>query len=344
MNAWQRVMGTLAGTPTDRTPTIAVLSAYGAKLTQVELPSLFQNSALYVAGQEAAQEILGLDMVMTPFEYSAMAEAFGAEIAWFSHQPPNVKRPAARSVEQALGIAAPSHLRTERLAVSLEAARLLHQRYAEQVPIFTPIPSPAGLCVLILGMEGWLEGLLFDSANALLLMERVAPFLLELANAHLEAGVNGIILTEAMTPAEILPRNLLETLILPSLSSFMGQIRGPIVFSSTGGSIGHVLDLVPTLPGVAGVSLGSRDDLKMARETLGASMLLLGNIDNVAFPGHSPEAMFERCMTTLNQSAGKGPFILSNSGGDIPLATKPETLLAMKEACMAHANCQHLPG
>jgi uroporphyrinogen decarboxylase len=338
MNAWERVMGTLAGTPTDRIPAIAVLSAYGAKLTEVELPRLFQDSGCYMAGQVAAQEILGLDMVMTPFEYCAMAELFGAEVAWFSHQPPNVKRPGARSVLEALAIPLPSSPQSGRLVVSLEVAHQLHQRYAGKVPIFMPLPSPAALCVLILGMEGWLESLLFDTENALLLMERLAPFLIELANTHLESGVNGVILTEAMAPAEILPRNLFESLILPSLRNFTSQIRGPVVFHQTGGSIRHVVDLAPSLHGVVGVAPGAHDDLERVRETLGPSMLLLGNIDNLSFPRLSPDAMREKCLLTLSQASGKGPFILANSGGDIPLATKMQTILAMKEACIAHAN------
>jgi uroporphyrinogen decarboxylase len=330
-------MGTLLGNPTDRTPAVAVLSAYGAKLTHVELPRLFQDSACYVAGQDAVQEILGLDMVMTPFEFSAIAEVFGAEVVWFAHQPPNVKRPGARSVTEALANPLPPPLRSGRLVVSLEVAHLLHKRYAEQVPVFMPLPSPSALCALILGMEGWIESLLFDTEKAVLLMKRMTPFLLELANAHLQAGVNGIILTEAMASAEILPRNLLEPLILPSLRDFMQEIRGPILFHHSGGSIGHMVGLIPSLPGVAGVSLGACDDLVEARKILGHSMLLLGNIDNLSFPRSSPEEMHKRCLHTLLQSSGKGPFILANSGGDIPLATRPATLLAMKEACTEHA-------
>ena len=37
MNAYQRVMNTLQGLPTDRVPVFAVLGAYGGRLTQNRL-------------------------------------------------------------------------------------------------------------------------------------------------------------------------------------------------------------------------------------------------------------------------------------------------------------------
>lgn len=45
MNSWIRVMHTLAGRPTDRVPVLAVLGAYGGRLTGTDLRTLYSDAA-----------------------------------------------------------------------------------------------------------------------------------------------------------------------------------------------------------------------------------------------------------------------------------------------------------
>ena len=76
MNSYQRVMGTLTGQPVDRLPVFAVLGAYGAKLTGVDLRTLFSDASAYVAGQQALQREFGFDLVMTAFDVQYHCRGF----------------------------------------------------------------------------------------------------------------------------------------------------------------------------------------------------------------------------------------------------------------------------
>jgi uroporphyrinogen decarboxylase len=329
MNAYQRVMNTLQGKPVDRVPVFAVLGAYGGRLTGTDLRTLYSDIAAYVTGQRAVQEAFGLDMVLAPFDYSAIVEAFGGEVVWFDEQPPNLKRPSVTSAAAALALPLPDPLRTGRLPFIVQATQQLSAIYLEQVPVFAALPGPVALPALIMGLEAWLETLLFDEAAAQQLLEYCGDFFVTWANTLLEAGATALIVTEGMASAEVSPRSLFAEKMMPHLHSMFARVRGPMVFHHTGGRINPILDLLPGLPGLAGVVVSSRDDLAEARQCLGPELLLLGNLDNLGFPAASAAEIRERSLTCLCAAVPGGPFILANSGADIPLSTPQENLRAM---------------
>ena len=111
-----------------------MLGAYGGRLAGIELPTLYREAEAWVAGQEAVQSAFGLDMVLGPFDFSAIAEAFGGEAAFFRDQPPNMRRPAAQSATQALGLPLPEPEEAGRLPFILEATRRLAELYRDRCP------------------------------------------------------------------------------------------------------------------------------------------------------------------------------------------------------------------
>ncbi len=337
MNSYQRVMNTLTGQPVDRLPVFAVLGAYGGKLTNTDLRTLFSDAYAYVAGQQAVQSAFGFDLVMTPFIYTAISEAFGGETAWSDSQVPNMKRPGARSAAEALSLPLPDPHRVGRLPVVLEATRQLADIYKEQVPIIGVLPGPGIMPSLIIGMEHWIETVLFDQELAQKLLDHTAPFFVSWANALLAAGADCLVITEGMASAEIAPRTLFAERFLPLLKSTFPQINGPKVLHHTGGRINHNLDLLPGLDGLVGVAVGSKDDLAEARRLIGPDLNLIGNLDNLTMPAASAADVYEMSMARLRTAAPSGHYILANAGADIPLATPPENLRAMLAAGVAYS-------
>lgn len=332
MNSYQRVMNTLGGEPVDRLPVFATLGAYGGKLTGTDLRTLFSDASAYVAGQKALQEEFGFDLVMTAFDYSAIAEAFGGEVAWSADQVPNVKRPAVRRAADALSLPLPDVLTTARLPVIVETNRRLADLYKGRVPIISVLPGPCILPALLVGIDQWMEAALFDQGLARKLLDYTAPFLVSWANALLDAGADCLAFTEGMATSEIAPRDMFAGQFLPHLRAVFARIHAPKVISSTGGSMNHVLDLLYGLDGVAGVIAGSKDDLAEARRLLGPDLTIIGNLDNLAMPAASPEEVYETSLARLRIAAPSGHYILGTAGGDIPQATPPGNLRAMLAA------------
>lgn len=338
MNAYQRVMNTLQGLPTDRAAVFAVLGAYGGKLTQTDLRTLYSDAAAYVAGQRAVQETFGLDLVLATFDYSAIVEAFGGEVAWFADQAPNMKQPAASDASSALALPMPDPQRTARLPVILEAARQLVKIYREQVPVFAAVPGPCVLPTLVVGIEGWMETLLFDEAASRKVLDRTGEFFTAWANALLEAGVTALITTESMASAEMVPRKLFAERLLPHLRSMFGQVQGPMVFHHGGGQVRHILDLLPGLPGLVGVVVSSKDDLAESRRLIGPDLTLVGNLDNLSLQVASAAEVYRWSLACLQTAAPGGRYILSHSAADVPMSTPPENLRAMVEASKTYAD------
>ena len=336
MNSYQRVMGTLMGQPVDKLPVFAVLSAYGSKLTGVDLRTLYSDAATYVAGQQAAQQEFGFDLVITPFVYTAISEAFGGETAWSETQAPNMKRPGVRIAAELLALPLPDPHKSASLSVVLDATRRLADLYKEQVPVIAVLPGPAIMPALIIGMEQWMETVMFDEELAVKILDHTAPFFVTWANALLAAGSDCLVVTEGMASAEIAPRALFAERFLPLLTSTFAQVNGPKVLHHTGGRINHNLDLLPGLAGLVGVAVSSKDDLGEARRLLGPDLNLIGNLDNLGFPAVSAGKISEMSRSCLQTAAPSGHYILANSGADIPLTTPPENLRAMQAAAAAY--------
>jgi uroporphyrinogen decarboxylase len=337
MNSYERVMNTLAGRSVDRVPVFAVLGAYGGNLTHTSLRTIYSDAAAYTASQQTVQETFGFDMILATFDYSAVAEAFGGEVVWFTAQAPNMKYPAVREAAAALALPLPDPQRTARLPVILTATRQLAKIYRERVPLIAVVPGPGALPSMVLGLEGWMETVLFDEPMARQVLQWSGQFFVAWANALLDAGANALVVTESIASAEMTTRELFMTHFLPHMRAMFAKVHGPMVFHHGGGRIGHVLDLLPGVPGLAGVVVSSKDGLGAARQALGSELTLIGNLDNLSLPRLSVAQTRERALACLQAAAPAGRYILSHSAADVPLSTPPENLRAMLQASEEYA-------
>ncbi len=337
MNSYQRVMNTLSGRAVDRPPVFAVLGAYGAKLTGTDPRTLYSDASAYVAGQKALQAEFGFDLVMTAFDYSALAEAFGGETAWSAVQAPNMKRPAAGSAAQALALPLPDPGQTGRLPVILDATRQLASVYKKNVPIISVLPGPCIMPALLMGLENWMETVLFHKDIALKLLRHTGVFFVDWANALLAAGADCLVVTESMASSDIATRALFTQQFLPHLTETFARIDGPKVLHHSGGRLNQNLDLLPGLDGLVGVTVSSKDDLTQARQSLGPDLTLIGNLDNLTLPEVTAAELFDMSLARLRIAAPCGHYILCNSAADIPLTTPTVNLRAMLAAAVAYS-------
>lgn len=335
MNSLERLFATLQGQPVDRVPVLAVTGAWGGLELGVPMARLYREPDLWVQAQLAIHQRHGLDMVLAPFDFSTIAEAWGGQVVWHPDQPPAVRKPVVTDPRQALDLPRPPM--GGRLAFVRDSAAALSARCQGQVACFAVVPGPFSLPALVLGLESWLDTVLFDWPLAQALLDKFCPYWVWWAQELVAAGVTGLVVPEGMAARDISDRALFESRIRPVVQQCFAQVAAPLVFHHTGGSIGHIVDILPGLPNLAGVSIGARDSLPACRQHLGTGLLLMGNLDNLAFHTRSPEEIYTRARTCLAQVAGQGPYALANSGGDIPLTARPEHLQALLRAATDHA-------
>lgn len=332
MTGLERVLGTLGGGPVDRRVFAPVLSLYGARLTGTPLRRHLSDAEAYARGAAAVRERFDPDVLFAPFAFAHVGEAFGSEVREFDDQPPNVRRPAVASAADWGRVAIPDPERHPRLRFLKDSVARLAAAHGGQVAVGAPIPSPVDLPALVMGLDAWLDALLFDPDAARRILDDTVAFFVALANGLFDAGANLVVVPSGLTAPRMAPRDLAERLALPALQAALGALKGPAVFHHVGAPMLASLDLVAHLPNVVAYALDEADDPGRAREIVGdARVLLVGP----SGPGLNAVVAVdvERQATALLERLRSDPrIVLFTSGADVPIDTPPENLDALRRA------------
>jgi len=332
MNSRQRIMATVAGEPTDRPAFTATLSLYGAALTGCPLQQYYTSAAAYADGQAAVAETFAPDILFTPFSCPAEGEAFGTEVAFFDHQPPNVVRPAISSVDEIASLVAPDVDAHPRLTYIREALRTMVSAHGKERAVAAITLSPVGVPLMIMGISGWIETVLFDPQGARRMLDVTRPFSVRWANTLLGDGADFVAMPMAMFSPSVVTRKIAETFTRPALAETFGEIDGPIILHHAGGPCMKHLDLFVGLPNVVGVVIDNRDDPVEARGILGPEMLLLSGPNGPELPERTADQIHTECRDRLARRNGDRKAILATAAADIPLATPAENIHAICRA------------
>ena len=120
----------------------------------------------------------------------AIAEAFGSEVRYFENQAPNLRKPAARNADEFLKLKVPDVDTHERLLYLRNSLQKTSDLYGENTAILGILVSPVDLPILIMGVEGWLNTVLFDPEGARAVLDVTTPFFVRFANAMLKDGAH----------------------------------------------------------------------------------------------------------------------------------------------------------
>lgn len=335
MNSMERIGAVLSGGTPDRRSFTLTLSLYGARLTGVSALHYYADPALYAAGQRAVVDLCEPDIIFSPFAFALEAAAFGAEVERFADAPPLVKKPAYSSALDITAIRHPDPETDPRLQFLVESARTVVQDQHGTRPVAAPITAPCDLPALLLGMDQWLDILLFKPDLAVQWGKLATDHFVSMAAAYFRSGVNFIVSPVMMSNPAIVHPELAGRTILPILREAFGHVPGPVVFHHGGNPLSKSLSSVKELPNVAGVVVDERDALTVSRRTLGAAPLLLGNLSGPHFSRRSPADITERATRILHDREADPNFILASSNADIPYDTDPDCIIAVRTAIEA---------
>ena len=332
MNGLERVLATVAGKPHDRPAFMLNSGLTGARLTGVPLAQYFTDASAYADGQCAVMETFSPDLILSPFLFTALGEAFGSTAVIRGNNAPNIARPAAASIEEAIKLSWPDLDSHPRLLFLRGCVQELAKRLKGEVALVGVLASSVDLPVLIMGVEPWLDALLFDPWNAQALLERCAEFITGLANAMLKDGATIIGLSANFNSPTVVTEPVIQSLTRPSLEASFRNIQGPLVVHHGGCRLAPHLGSYLGLPNVVGWVVDARDSLAEARDALGPDSVLLGNLEGPALATKPPEFILAECQRILADRAGDPHFILATSQADIPYNTPLDHIAAIREA------------
>jgi len=332
MNSLERVLAALKDQPSDRPAFFLNASLYGARLTGATLDDHYTRAEVYAEGQMAIRETFCPDLLISPFFVPAIGEAFGSPWRARPNQAPNVVQFVARSAEDMLKIPLPDVESHPRLLYLRETIRILAKKYAGEVPIFGVLVSPADIPPLVIGLEAWIDALLFQPDVARALMDRLTPFFVDLGRAMLADGATGLALTCNLANRSIVTGSIADTLTLPTLKHALAEIPGPVIFHHGGCPLVKQLEHFKGLPKVVAYFVDVGEDLGLARQILGPGPVVMGNLNGPGLVDLQPEEVQALCDRALAQRGGDRQFILSTCSADIQIDTPPGSISAITEA------------
>lgn len=338
MNSAERIMATMQGKPTDRRALVLVMSLYGARLTGCPLKEHYTDPDAYFKGQLAVQQKFEPDVLFSPFVLPYMGAAYGSQIKLFEDQPPNLGTPAIERAEDFASLAMPDVDSNVHLTYIRECLRRLTKEYKNTIPVGAFALSPVDLPSMIMGMEVWLETLLFQQSLAEQIIKQVTIHFIEYANALFSDGVSFIVLPLPFANLRIITPKIAKQVAVPSLKTAFERVAGPLILHHVGASFLSSLAHLQGLPNVIGYYVGKEDSLVQAREIVGPQKTLIGNIDGPGLRRRTADDIHQQTLEVLDQMHNDPRFILATSSPDIDLETPEENILAIINAVKAFSH------
>ena len=329
MTSLERVLFALQGKPQPSPPFTLTLSLYGARLTGCPLGEYYRRAERYLEGQEAVIDLCSPDILFSPFALTLEAEAFGSELKFLPDNPPNIRKPAIRSADDFIRLPLPDVDSNPSLLYLRESVRLLTGRYQGEKAICGVVTAPVDLPAIVMGIDQWIETLLFSPEKAVIILEKAHCHFVAQANALMADGANFIALPTMFANPQILYPKLIDEVILPSFARSLAEVKGPIVFHHGGNPMVPSLGKYLALPNVVAYAVDHRDSLAEARRILGPDRLLLGNLNGPTLSRTPMDTVLSRVDRILDDRRDDPCFIFATSGADVPFDTPPALLQAI---------------
>lgn len=273
----------------------------------------------------AGHEIVGFDSVMPEFSVQQEAAALGCEMDWGGRD----RMPDSKSFPYAdfSDIDIPENiLEKPSLRVVLDALSILRKHVGGKVAIVGKVMGPWTLSYHMAGTQNFLLQLGLEEKEKInKMLRQLMPVTIAFANAQFQAGADIVVLADHAT-GNLVGNYHYKEYLLPLHREITEKIKGPLILHVCG-NCSDRLDLFAE-SGVDAYHFEWQVDAKMAVETVGDRISLVGNINNpeVLFQG-TPEDVHKQVRYAIEAGVNMiGPECA------IPLSTPLENLKAIVAA------------
>lgn len=325
MNSLERILATVTGTDADYQPFTMLLSLYGASLIKSNTTDYYRNPDLWFEGQLAVVDTFDPDIVITPFSFPIEAEAFGSELVFLEKYAPNIRKPIITNLSQIDDLPIPDFEKSLAIQFFLKGTSLMSENYLGTRAIASPIHSPADMPALLMGIEMWIDTLLFHPEAVEKIMQKTIEHFVRLGNEFLARGATFLVVPVDFTTPMIITEKIFRQL-LPYLENAFSQIKGPIVIHNGGSKLMPFIDRFAKLPNVIAFVLEPTESFDEARQKIGDQLVLMGNFDGPNFVNLTGDKAKEITLKILNNRKDDKHFIFATSNADIPYDTPVETI------------------
>ncbi len=338
MNSRERIFNILQGKPVDRRPFGAILSLYGAALTKCPLKQFYNDAAAYAKGQTAVHRLLEPDFLTGPFMLPGFGEAFGSTLHYSEHYAPSLLKPSISSLQELANLTVPDPDNHPRLLFYREAISKIARTHGKEAVIMGMMLNPMDMPIMIMGLDTWLFTVLTDKGATRHMLEITTDFFVRFCRKLYSDGADIIAMPMAFFTRDITAEHIVTEFAFPALREALALAKGPFILHHTGSTFFNYLELLDTLPGVAGFILDYQDNITMARSRIRREAVLISGLDGPLLHTLSPAGIKTRYSELLHKVKDDERFIPFAAGTDVEMHTPPENLLAIRKAIEEYSN------
>ena len=307
----------------NKAKTIPILSFPSTQLLGITVKELLDSPEMQVKGMKAIADRCNIGASLNMMDLSVEAEAFGAEIVYYDHDVPTVRKGIIDDIFDAESIVVPS-VKDGRAPICIEGIRRAKEEITD-VPVFCGVIGPYSLAGRLFDMtELMME--CYDSPDEVkILLSKATEFIINYIKEFKKAGADGVIMAEPA--AGLLSPSLNAEFSVPFVKEIfdaVGDENFVICYHNCGDAVKDMAKDIATI-GADIYHFGNAITLKDIIPLMPKDSLVMGNIDPVLFRNGTPESIRKSVRKVYTECSQYDNFMLS-SGCDIPAESKWENI------------------
>ena len=330
MNFRDRVLTALNLAQPDRVPVVPFIITYAAKYAGVRFIDYCSKPDSLVEAQLKTVEDHGIDAVYVDSDPVIEAEAMGCKVKYGLDEVPCVAEPFVKTFEDMEALQVPDPFRDGRMPVWIEAVEKLKEKAGDVYAVFANVNGPFQVAAQLRGIADMCVDLYRRPEMADKLIHLSSEAVARFVEAEVKAGVDAIVMGEAMASPNVISPKLFERFVLPYDRRVIEAGGGVPFFLHICGDSTLIIDLMVQTK-ARFLEVDSQVDLAEIRRRHGNRVGIRGNISPLLLLNGTPEEIEEESGRCIRSAAKGGGFILG-SGCEVPRNTPPENLKAMVRA------------
>ncbi len=303
--------------------TIPILSFPSTQLLDITVKELLDSSEMQVKGMKAIADRCDIGASLNMMDLSVEAEAFGAEIAFYDHDVPTVRKGIIDDIYDVESIVVPS-VTKGRAPICIDGIKKAKEEITD-IPVFCGVIGPYSLAGRLFDMtELMME--CYDSPDEVkILLSKATEFIINYIMEFKKAGADGVVMAEPA--AGLLSPSLNAEFSIPFVKEIFEAVNDEnfvICYHNCGDAVKDMANDIATL-GADIYHFGNAINLKDIIPLMPSDSLVMGNVNPVLFRNGSPNDISENVKKVFNECSQYDNFMLS-SGCDIPADAKWENI------------------
>lgn len=338
MTSLERAMTVIAGGVPDQVPVALHNFLMASRMASISLAECLQSGERMAESHLVAWRRFGHDMILVENGTTAVAQAFGCEVAYQADVAPRVVDPVLKNLRQIDELRIPDPQKDFPLTEVLKAIRILRRELGDTVFIMGRADqAPMALAGAIRGHEQFLLDL--GECEDPAIIDRVLDVCVEAtiryALALQQAGAHGTSIGEF--GSDVISPAMYRRYALPHLKKFFAAMRKanfPAALHQCGNSTSVLTEMVAS--GANILELDVHTDPPTAKRITRGKAAVLGMVDpaNVVHRG-TPSLVKEKSRYALDVLAPQGGFIIGPGCALMP-ETPEENVLALVQTARRH--------